>query len=145
MKTISFDEPINISKSHFKSLEDFQLYILGKLQKSELSDLHRELLDNRILEANEKPENYSTLKELKSNIEKKEISLEKETVALLKIQAEKNGQKIINYMEKVLKEKANEFELTVNYKSMMDNLLEKHNNGELNYISKEDFFKQIKR
>jgi len=145
MKTISFDEPINISKSHFKSLEDFQLYILGKLQKSELSDLHRELLDNRILEANEKPENYSTLKELKSNIEKKEISLEKETVALLKIQAEKNGQKIINYMEKVLKEKANEFELTVNYKSMMDNLLEKHNNGELDYISKEDFFKQIKR
>ena len=48
-------------------------------------------------------------------------------------------------MERVLKEKANEFELTDDYKIMMDNLLDKHDKGQLEYTSKEDFFKKIKR
>lgn len=71
MKTISFDEPINISKSHFKTLEDFQLHIVEKLQKSELSDAHQEILNGRILEANENPENYISLNDLKSSIKRK--------------------------------------------------------------------------
>ncbi len=71
MNTISFDEPINISKNHFKTLEDFQLYMVQKLQKSDLSDTHKEILDNRILEVNENPENYISLKELKSSIKRK--------------------------------------------------------------------------
>lgn len=145
MNTIYFDEPINISKNHFKNLEDFQLYIVKKLQKSELSHAHKEILNNRLLEVNENPENYILLKDLKSNIEKSEIALNKETLTLLKIQAEKVGENLINYMEKVLKEKANEFELSDDYKLMMDDLLEKHNKGELNYISEEAFFKRVKR
>lgn len=70
MKTISFDEPINISKNHFKSLEDFQLHIVDKLQQSDLSNYHKEILDDRILEANENPENYISLKDLKSSIKR---------------------------------------------------------------------------
>ncbi|APZ45452.1 hypothetical protein BW723_03675 [Polaribacter reichenbachii] len=71
MKTISFDEPINISKSHFKTLEDFQLHIVQKLQNSELSENHKEVLDTRILEVNENPENYISLSELKFSIKRK--------------------------------------------------------------------------
>ena len=71
MKTISFDEHINISKSHFKTLEDFQLHIVQKLQNSELSENHKEVLDTRILEVNENPENYISLSELKSSIKRK--------------------------------------------------------------------------
>ena len=70
MKTISFDEPINISKNHFKTLEDFQLHIIKNLEKAELSDAHKEILDKRILEVNENPENYLSLKDLKSTIKR---------------------------------------------------------------------------
>ncbi|WP_339884005.1 hypothetical protein [Polaribacter vadi] len=142
MNKITFDEPINISKNHFKTIEDFQIYMAQKLQEIELSNTHKEVLDAKTLEVNE---NYISLKELKSNLVRKEIILEEKTLASLKIQAEKEGEKIINYMERVLKEKANEFELTDDYKIMMDNLLDKHDKGQLEYISKEDFFKKMKR
>ncbi len=145
MNTITFDEPINISKNHFKTIEDFQIYMAQKLQKTELSKSHKEVLDAKTLEVNENSENYISLKELKSNLVRKEITLEEKTLASLKIQAEKEGEKTINYMERVLKEKANEFELTDDYKIMMDNLLDKHDKGQLEYTSKEDFFKKIKR
>lgn len=71
MKTISFDEPINISKTHFKSLEDFQLYVVENLQQKDLSEAHKEILNERILEANENPENYISLNKLKSSIKRK--------------------------------------------------------------------------
>ena len=145
MNKITFDELINISKNHFKTIEDFQIYMAQKLQETELSNTHKEVLDAKTLEVNENSENYISLKELKSNLVRKEIILEEKTLASLKIQAEKEGEKIINYMERVLKEKANEFELTDDYKIMMDNLLDKHDKGQLEYISKEDFFKKIKR
>ena len=71
MKTISFDEPINISKNHFKTLEDFQLYIVEKLQNSGLNKNQKVILDERIIEANENPEDYISLQELKSSIKRK--------------------------------------------------------------------------
>ncbi|MEN8881834.1 MAG: hypothetical protein ABF263_05840 [Polaribacter sp.] len=71
MKTISFDEPINISKNHFKTLEDFQLYIVEKLQNSGLNKNQKAILDERIIEANENPEDYISLQELKSSIKRK--------------------------------------------------------------------------
>lgn len=71
MKTISFDEPINISKTHFKSLEDFQLYVVENFQQKDLSETHKEILNERILEANENPENYIALSHLKSSIKRK--------------------------------------------------------------------------
>lgn len=79
------------------------------------------------------------------NRKRKEISLDAETIALLQIQAEKEGRKLKNYMEHVLREKANDFELTDEYKLMMDEMLDKHQKGELNYISKEEFFKRTAR
>jgi len=66
-------------------------------------------------------------------------------LVLLQIQAEKEGRKLKNYMEHILREKANDFELTDEYKVMMDEMLDKHEKGELNYISKEAFFKRIAR
>lgn len=145
MHTISFDEPINIKKNHFKNLEDFQLYIIQKLQNSELSEAHKEILDTRMLEVNENPENYISLKELKSSTKTKTVRLEIQTLSLLKIQAENEGEKLINYMEKILTNKANDFELSDDYKLMMDDLLEKHDKGELDFLNEETFFKSINR
>lgn len=70
---------------------------------------------------------------------RKEITLDAQTLSILQIQAEMNGRKLKNYMEQVLKEQANNFELTDEYKQMMDSKLEKHSNGQLNYISEVEF------
>ena len=71
MTTISFDENFNINKNHFKNLEDFQLYLIQKLQKSELSSAHKKVLDDRLAEAEQNSENFMTLGELKSSIKRK--------------------------------------------------------------------------
>jgi hypothetical protein len=71
---------------------------------------------------------------------RKEVSLENETLALLQIQAEKEGRKLKNYMEHILREKAKSFEFTKEYKIMMDGMLDKDNKGTLNYISESDFW-----
>lgn len=72
---------------------------------------------------------------------RKEITLDTQTLSILQIQAEKQGRKLKNYMEQILKEQANSFELTDEYKAMMDEMLDKHYNGKLNYISEEEFRK----
>jgi len=76
---------------------------------------------------------------------RKEVSLENDTIALLKFQAEKEGRKLKNYMEHILREKANSFKLTDEYKIMMDDLLDKDHKGELNYIDESDFRKLTAR
>ena len=76
---------------------------------------------------------------------RKEVSLENDTLAILKILAEKEGRKLKNYMEHVLREKANSFELTEDYKMMMDAMLDKNKKGELSYISESDFRKRTTR
>lgn len=75
---------------------------------------------------------------------RKEISLDNDTLALLQIQAEKEGRKLKNYMEHILREKANSFELTDEYKAMMDDMLDKHKKGQLNYTPWEDVKKQLR-
>lgn len=72
-----------------------------------------------------------------SNKKRKEILLDIETVELLQIQAEKEGRKLKNYMEFVLKEKANSIELSDNYKTMMDEML--NHKEKLNFLSEEEF------
>jgi len=74
---------------------------------------------------------------------RKEISLDSETLAMLQIQAEKQGRKLKNYMEQVLKEKANSFELTAEYKAMMDEILKEHKNGELKFTAWEEAKKEL--
>ncbi len=77
------------------------------------------------------------------NKKRKEITLDIETIALLEIQAEREGRKLKNYMEHVLKEKANDIELTDAYKAIMDEMLDKHEKGELNYTPWEEVKKQL--
>ena len=74
---------------------------------------------------------------------RKEITLDAQTLSILQIQAEKQGRKLKNYMEQVLKEQANSFELTDEYKAMMDVMLDKHEKGELQYTSWEDAKKEL--
>ncbi len=76
---------------------------------------------------------------------RKEITLDAQTLSILQIQAEIQGRKLKNYMEQVLKEQANNFELTEEYKQMMDSKLEKHSNGQLNYFSEDEFRKLTNR
>ena len=76
---------------------------------------------------------------------RKEITLDSQTLSILQIQAEKQGRKLKNYMEQILKEQANSFEFTDEYQSMMDQMLYKHEKGELKYISEEEFRKLTAR
>lgn len=64
---------------------------------------------------------------------RKEIALDDQTIALLQLQAEREGRKLKNYMEQVLKEKANSFELSDEYKAMMDTMLDRHEKGLIDY------------
>ncbi len=70
MTTIYFDENIKLNKKRFKSLDDFQLYLLENLQKSELSTSHKMTIDERIREADSNPENFISLDELKVHIKR---------------------------------------------------------------------------
>jgi len=76
---------------------------------------------------------------------RKEVSLDAQTLAILQIQADRDGRKLKNYMEQILKEKANEFELTEEYKALMDDMLDKHNEGKVAYTSWDDFKTEIVR
>ena len=76
---------------------------------------------------------------------RKEVSLDAQTLAILQIQADRDGRKLKNYMEQSLKEKATEFELTEEYKALMDEMLDKHNTGKVTYTSWDDFKAEISR
>jgi 3-isopropylmalate dehydratase small subunit len=76
---------------------------------------------------------------------RKEVSLDAQTLSILKIQAEKEGRNLKNFMEHVLKLRANSFEITEEYKSMIDEILEKDEKGELNFISEEEFRNRCKK
>lgn len=71
MNTITFDENIHFIKRHFKTLEDFQLFLLQRSQKSELSPAHKKILNERLIEAEQNPTNFLTLDELKTSIKRK--------------------------------------------------------------------------
>lgn len=74
---------------------------------------------------------------------RKEVSLNEETIVLLNIQAEKEGRNLKNFMEQILIKKAQDFELSNEYKLMVDEMLEKHKKGELNYTPWEDMKNKV--
>jgi len=76
---------------------------------------------------------------------RKEVALDSQTLALLTAMAEKEGRKLKNFMEQVLKEKASTFEISDAYKNEMDEILTKHKKGQNQYISEENFFSKISR
>jgi hypothetical protein len=73
------------------------------------------------------------------NKSRKEVSLDAQTIALLQIQAGREGRNLKNYLEQVLKEKAESFEITEEYKVMMNEMLVKQKNGKLELESWEAF------
>ncbi len=73
MYTITFDENINLSKRHFKNLEEFQMELLLHEEQAELSPEIIEILAERVKEADENPDNFLTLDELKRSIKRKNV------------------------------------------------------------------------
>jgi|GEM_PF-710365 hypothetical protein len=66
---------------------------------------------------------------------RKEVTLDVDTLDLLSKQAELEGRKLKNYMEHILKQKAQDFELSDDYKVMIDEMLDRDAKGELNFVS----------
>lgn len=61
--------------------------------------------------------------------------LDLETITILEEKAKQQGRNLKNYMEFVLKENAYAFEPSEDYKTMMDAMIENHENGKTNYTS----------
>ncbi|ACU08888.1 hypothetical protein FIC_02455 [Flavobacteriaceae bacterium 3519-10] len=77
---------------------------------------------------------------------RKEVTLDKQIVEKLKIQAMEDGRNLKNYLEKILTDKATEeFEITEGYIKMMDELMDKRAKGELNFTPWEEVKKKYKR
>lgn len=74
---------------------------------------------------------------------RKEVSLDNQTLFLLQISAEKEGRKLKNYLEQVLKEKAGQLMLGEEYKLLMDKEMEKHKNNTANYDTWENTKKKL--
>lgn len=64
---------------------------------------------------------------------RKEVTLDDETIALLQIQAARDGRKLKSYMEHVLWEKARDLELDNESKAMLDKILEEQRHGDLSH------------
>ncbi len=60
-----------LKKTEFNSVEDFQLYLLEIQENSELSNNHKDLLDKRLLDIENNPNDFMNLDELKSSIKRK--------------------------------------------------------------------------
>jgi hypothetical protein len=63
------------------------------------------------------------------------VVLDLETITILEEKAKQQGRNLKNYMEFVLKENAYAFEPSEDYKTMMDAMIENHENGKTNYTS----------
>ena len=74
---------------------------------------------------------------------RKQVSLDSETIEALKNQADKTGKNLKEYMEFILRERANEFEITDEYMIMMDEILVQHDKREINYIPWEEAKNQV--
>ncbi|NVJ46760.1 MAG: hypothetical protein HWE21_16940 [Cytophagia bacterium] len=68
MTTITIAENINLEKNHFESVEEFQAHLLLSRQEEELSEEHKAILDDRLEEEKNNPNNKITLEELKKSI-----------------------------------------------------------------------------
>ncbi len=69
------------------------------------------------------------------NKKRKEVTLDSTTIELLELQAKREGRKLKNYMEYILSEKANDFQLTDAYKEMMDKILDDFDKGNINFTN----------
>jgi len=72
------------------------------------------------------------------NKKRKEVTLDNQTLSILEYQAKKEGRNLKNYLEHILYQKAHNFQITEEYKTMMDDILIKHKQSELNYTPWDD-------
>ncbi len=73
MHTITFDENINLSKRHFKNLEELQMELLLREEQVELSPEIIEILAERVKEADNATDDGLTWEEVKANIRRKHV------------------------------------------------------------------------
>jgi len=71
MTTISIEENLPLSQTHFETLEDFQMYVVSLKQNAELSPSHKQILDQRLAERAANPENSISVDELKASLRRK--------------------------------------------------------------------------
>ena len=80
---------------------------------------------------------------MKTAMKRKEVVLDKETLAILEEKAKSQGRNLKNYMEFILHKSAHAFEPSEEYRRMMDLMIENHNSGKTNYLSEEEFKKKV--
>ena len=71
MTTITFEKSIDLDRLHFKDIEEFQNYLLEIQQRTELSDHHKEILDERLKELENSSQKGISRKELQDKLESK--------------------------------------------------------------------------
>lgn len=75
MTTIHIEEELNLDKTQFKTIAEFQLYLIMQEKEQSkdysLSDDHKKIIDNRVKEADANPDNYVTYQEFKDSFKKK--------------------------------------------------------------------------
>lgn len=63
MTTITIDDDSEFSKKHFANVEELQEYLLLEKQKAPLSYAHKQILDERIQELKDHPQDSLTREE----------------------------------------------------------------------------------
>ena len=83
---------------------------------------------------------------IKSNTnlkKRKEVSLDFETLTLLETQAKQAGRSLKNYLEFILTQKANDFKLSNEYKTRIDEFYIREVTGRNSYAAEEDIQKRL--
>lgn len=68
MTTISIEENLSLSQTRFKTLEDFERFVVELRQNEDLSPAHKKILDERLAERKSNPDNYLDIEKLKVSI-----------------------------------------------------------------------------
>ena len=71
MTTITIAENIDLKKTHFESVEEFQMHLMLLQSEAELSPEHKTILDERLEETEKNPDNFLTIDQLKAGIRRK--------------------------------------------------------------------------
>ena len=71
MTTITIKNGQKITRTSFKDVEDLQEYLFSiYLKETELSSLHRDVLDERLKDIKENPSNFVSFDKLKKDLTK---------------------------------------------------------------------------
>ncbi|MEL7220400.1 MAG: hypothetical protein AAGJ93_03710 [Bacteroidota bacterium] len=71
MTTISILEDLKITQTQFETLEDFELYLVAIRQESELNIETQKILDQRLADRAQSPDDAMSIDELKASLRRK--------------------------------------------------------------------------